>query len=291
MDRNAPPAIIKSGARHSVQVAAGTTNAKSVRNVVTSDVDAPIEERIINLPPEPERETAVLQKGLEEERQITERLAFGEEAQTQERSVTLSLDPDPSPNHAHHELAPELPAGGAASAGPVIVQHVLADQDAFAAKVQPETEPDVFVQEAPTATAADQMVSEHATAMPDNRQRIEQIQAEADRIRLDQAAPSSTHRIKIDPASPVRKRHDVPEADAMPAGAAEDAAQEGARAAAAADEAALPPEVAANLGQRTVAPAQTRESDLMARLRAIKSHMSVTENRLTQLHQPEPPKS
>lgn len=291
MDDRKPPTIIKSGARHSVQVAQGTLNAKSVRNVVTSDADAPIEDRFVNPQEAAGRQAAALRSGPEEERQAG--------------AANVSLAPGagvpPAPGHgvvdaqapaaaANWAQAPEAGPAGAAHAGPIVPIQVRADQDATIAKQQPVQTQDVFVQE-PQAAHDPRNAFVGDAATPDNLQRIENIQAQAQRIRLDQAAPSSDNRVPINAAPVQRASHELPKAaPPLSAAAARDALAARQPHASAAAQADLPPEVAANMGQ-TAAALQAKESDLMARLRAIKSNMSVTENRLTQLNPTDPPKT
>ena len=290
MDRNDSNHIIKSGVRHAVQVAQGTKNAKSVRNVVTSDVDAPIEERIVGAQDVPQRDAASLQGGPEVQRQLVREGEAEAEAEVPKAPLSHVAAPEVAAPRPQSALAPEPEPTAGASAGPLITQHARAEEDAFAAKQQPLAEQDLRVQQPAGAAPAERSVSEGAAPPIDNRQRIEQVQAEANRVRLEQDAPAGENRVLLDAAERARKAHEVPQAAPSPARAEAPAAPE-AGAASAAAESELPPEVAANLGARSRPAPSAKESDLMARLRAIKSNMSVTENRLTQLNQPEPPKS
>ncbi len=291
MDRNDSNHIIKSGVRHAVQVAQGTKNAKSVRNVVTSDVDAPIEERIVGAQDTPLRDAAPLQGGAEALRQLAPQ---GEaEAAAEAAAAGLSrvaLPEEAAAPRPHSALAPEPEPAAGAAAGPLLTQHARGQEDAFAAKQQPLAEQDLRVQQPAGAAPAERLVSDDAAAPIDNRQRIERVQAEANRVRLEQGAPAAENRVRLEAAERAPKAHEVTPA-APPPARAEAPPDPEAGAAPADPESELPPEVAANLGSRSRPVPSAKESDLMARLRAIKSNMSVTENRLTQLHQPEPPKS
>ncbi len=290
MDRNDSNHIIKSGVRHAVQVAQGTKNAKSVRNVVTSDLDAPLEERIVGAQDAPQRDAASLQGGPELQRQLARQGEAGAEAEAPAAPVSHVAAPEAAAPRPQNAWAPEPEPPAGASTGPLVMQHARAEEDAFAAKQHPLAEQAQHMQPLASAAPAERMVSEDAVPPTDNRQRIEQVQAEANRVRLEQGAPAGENRVLLDAAERARKAHELPQAAPSPARAEAPPAPE-AGAAPAAAESELPPEVAANLGARSQPAPSAKESDLMARLRAIKSNMSVTENRLTQLNQPEPPKS
>lgn len=294
MDHDNIP-IIKSGARHSVQIAQGTKNAKSVRNVVTSDVDAPIKDRFVNAEDAPVRDAAVLRQGAEQEQQVLKDQRDDYLVEPTAAAVDSHLVVDEPKTPAGRVLTPEEAAAAAASAsGPILIHEVDAGQDAQTAKVQPVGEHFVQVPQTPVA-APTQGVVTGVQQTQDNRQRIEQIQAQANRIRLENEAPVAENVVQLPADLLARKPHEIG-LEASPQAAAPDAepdpvlaAPELEMAPAPAPPAQQPPEVAAPAG-KVGAAGDAKESALMARLRALKSNMSVTENRLTKLDQPEPPK-
>lgn len=288
MDRNPPP-IIKSGARHSVQIAQGSTHAKSVRNVVTSDADAPLEERLVNADSTTLREEATLQQGLLQTQQVAAASEQGIAPEDGAQAASTLFIDEEAAAARDGGLAIEADAASAASGeGPIVSRTERGASDAQVAKTQPEAEHRVLLDQAPVPADTQGVVVE-ATPQQENRQRIEQLQAQANRIRLRNEQRAASELNAAQATEPVRHEHGLSAADvARPKEAVP--AEEALLAAAAADMPAvapeLPPEAANNLAAQNPS-ADAKESALMARLRALKSNMTVTENRLTKLKAPD----
>lgn len=287
MDRNDPP-IIKSGARHSVQIAQGTKNAKSVRNVVTSDVDAPIADRFVSAEETVQRQAAVLKQGVTQtlEAEKDRIISIAEDAAPSAGMATVVVEQD---QHGSGQVLAEegAPAQGQMAAGPTLLREERGAQDVQVAKAPVAAENRILIDAEPGPADTEGVVVEGRQSL-ENRQRIEQLQAQAQRIRLDaQARPTQTlnavaagQSVAKDFQLGAELEASAPSADeASPAPVAETPQPV----------AEAPAEVMANLDHQA-APAGgvvvEKESALMARLRALKSNMSVTENRLTQLKPP-----
>lgn len=289
MDRNPPP-IIKSGARHSVQIAQGSTHAKSVRNVVTSDADAPLEERLVNADSTTLREEATLQQGLLQTQQVAAASEQGIAPEDGAQAAsTLFIDEEAAAGREGGGVMDADAAAPAPGDGPIVSRTERGASDAQVAKTQPEAEHRVLLDQAPVPADTQGVVVE-ATPQQENRQRIEQLQAQANRIRLRNEQRAASEFNAAQATEPVRHEHGLlAAADALrsveaggdqlpPALAGVDVVP------AVAPE--LPPEAANNLASQNPS-ADAKESALMARLRALKSNMTVTENRLTKLKAPD----
>jgi hypothetical protein len=287
MNSSDPP-IIKSGAHHSVQVAQGTRNAKSVRNVVHAEEQTPSEDRIVVAQEGTMRDAPVLQGAQNEEPMGHAADRAWQESEHLKDSLAQAPEAEGAAG-PHRELAPEEQAGQAAAQGPVVLQQELASQDAHAAKQGLASENLIQVTEdgAPDGTRGP--IVEAAAAI-DHREKIEQIQASANRIRLDVQQQSSPDPVHQQAGERVLRDHEVSAADSAASSAAPSVEEPMASGPAPAVESELPPEVAANLGLGSTAAPAARESDLMARLRAIKTNMSVTQDRLSKLQPNTPPR-
>lgn len=288
MDRDDIP-IIKSGARHSVQIVLGTKNAKSVRNVVTSDVDAPIKDRFVNAEDAPVRDATVLRQGAEQEQQVLKDQSDEYLAEPTAEAVDSNLVVDEPKKLAGCVLTPEEVAVAAVSApGLILIQELDAGQDAQIAKVQPVAEHFVQVPQALGAAPTQGVVTDVQQTQV-NRLRIERIQAQANRIRLDNEVPAAENLVQLPEDLLARKLHEIA-LEALPQAASLEAELDLTLADAEPDVPPTPvpqPEQPLEVAGRVVTLGDIKESALMARLRALKSNMSVTENRLTKLDQPE----
>jgi len=307
------PFIIKSGKGHSVEIEQGSTHARRKTNVIAPQEDA-LEDR-------------VAKEGAQEERKLAELSLSGEDVQaslgpTAASEHTESSLPRPE---GHEEALPEgapLPADqaavqiDAASAvasqdGPVIALEARAEEDARAAKGDVESDRYLSGDESRQAereargpkeeVLADRFASDHPDALPDedlrgagqpaqpltNRQKVDSLQAQANRIQIEQAQAAPAELVLERQAD---ERAERPDAEAQPdrAPAPTRAEEEKPQVAVAAINEGLPPELEGNLGFAPVAPAEAAESGLLARVRALRSNMSVTDDRLSKL-QSKPP--
>lgn len=293
MDYNDPP-IIKSGARHSVQIAQGTKNAKSVRNVVTSDADAPVPDRFVQVDENTVREAALLQQGLTQEQQLGQAHPQWVVEQDSEMAATHREQEAPTDMASGNAvLAEQASEHQASSVGPSVLREARAEQMGMASKAQAKAEHRIRV-DTETAPADTQGVVIEGRQTQENWQRIEQLQAQANRIRIEAERSQAVAGAHASPGERGLSQYDVPPAadgirapeappatvrtPLLPVNTADEPVQV----------AALPPELSANLDHQSRVE-DVKESALMARLRALKSNMSVAENRLTQLKPPEPP--
>ncbi|MFM8863511.1 MAG: hypothetical protein ACKOFG_01040 [Limnohabitans sp.] len=306
------PFIIKSGKGHSVEIEQGSTHARRKSNVVAPQDEAH-EERVVKESVQEERKLADLgAQGVDVEPGPAA-ATVAEQAETSSTGGRASqVDvPDGDPAAAGQSgVQVESVAAGAAQDGPVMVLEARAEEDAKAAKGdiasdrylsgdasrdrqddargpkeevladrfasdQPETPPDEDLRGGPPEQALT------------NRQKVELIQAQANRIQIEQAESA--------PAELVVERHardratqptfsSEPEPVAAPAIVEDDKPLVGL---AVASE-GLPPELEGNLGFAPAAAPQAQESGLLARVRALRSNMSVTDDRLSKL-QSKPP--
>lgn len=276
------PFIVKSGKGHSIEVEQGSSNARSKRTYVAPQDEA--------------REDQVVSEGQTQERRQLDLSKEGVEQTlgTQDQKLQAEEAPLPEPEHAQHASAgdpvdaagggvPEDLASAAGAAGPVLVQEVQGDEDARADKAGVGA--DRFVSGQDEGAPEPEIVAVPEPEPLTNRQKIEQLQASANRILVEQT--------EVQPAELEIEKHDDPEAqlvvqaqdgDALPV-AAQTAIEPAVVVVAPVEE--LPAELAGNLGFAPPVedPAQ---SAFLARVRALRNNMSVTDDRLTKL-QSKPP--
>jgi hypothetical protein len=279
------PLIIKSGAGHKVEIEQGSTHAKGRRNLVASGEDA--------LPDH------MVKEGLTEERKEIDLSAAAEEAQAPaaqdkaaaaetpalKKPMTDSEEPEPetSTQTEFPVLDPiEAPTG---AQGPSVQREVLGDQDATTEKA--EVVGDRFLGGQDGAAAEEELVSEPESHALTNRQKIEQLQASANKILIDQAQrPLKT--LDIEPQT---REAGAVESDShtetleQSAASDEPPSVDNVVSVAATDD--LPPELAGNVGFTPVAK-ESPDSAFLARVRALRNNMSVTDHRLAEL-QVKPP--
>lgn len=287
MDRNDPP-IIKSGARHSVQIAQGTKNAKSIRNVVTSDADAPLADRYVYADESVIRDAAVLQQGLAHE-QLAGTDRDQEDLMDSAAPAAVAVLVDPAASQTAHDqvVVSDDMQSQAQSSGPSMVREERAAQDAQVAKVQPDAEHRILI-DTEKAPADTQGVIVEGRRSQENWQRIEQLQAQANRIRLDngmQSVADVGHAQLVERSLNSNELPPAQDTPQTPSRSEDASAQEPAATVPSSghEQAALPPEVMGNFDHQAQQAMGGKESALMARLRILKSNMTVTENRLTKL--------
>ncbi len=306
------PFIIKSGKGHSVEIEQGSTHARRKTNVIAPQEDA-LEDR-------------VAKEGAQEERKLADLTLSGEDLQATQSPGAASEHAESSlPRPAGHEEAvPErtpVPADQAAvhnaataaasQDGPVIALEARAEEDARAAKGDVESDRYLSGDESreeqrdargpKEEVLADRFASDNPDALPEedlrgagqpdqpltNRQKVDSLQAQANRIQIEQAQAAPAELALERQAD---ERAERPDAETDPDRAAAPARPEAekAQATVAATSEGLPPELEGNLGFAPAAPAEASDSGLLARVRALRSNMSVTDDRLSKL-QSKPP--
>lgn len=307
------PFIIKSGKGHSVEIEQGSTHARRKSNVVAPQDEAP-EDRVVKESVQEERKLADLSLQREDPQASLSARAGSEEADTATPRAGSHQEgvPEGSALAPHQAEVPEDEAApGAAQDGPVILLEARAEEDAKVAKGDIEADRYLSGDAAQEAqrdargpkeqVLGDRFASDHPEALPEedlrgpgqpeqplsNRQKVDLLQAQANRIQIEQAGTAPAE-LNIERQTPERAAQGAGEADALQAAApaqAEDApppvvvpvASEG-----------LPPELEGNLGFTPPPAPEAEASGLLARVRALRSHMSVTDDRLTKL-QGKPP--
>ncbi len=307
------PFIIKSGKGHSVEIEQGSTHARRKTNVIAPQEDA-LEDR-------------VAKEGAQEERKLADLNLSGEDVQASQSPGSASEQAESSlPRPAgQEEVLPEgvpLPADQAAvqiddavaaasNEGPVIALEARAEEDARAAKGDVESDRYLSGDESREAereargpkeeVLADRFASDHPDALPDedlrgagqpaqpltNRQKVDSLQAQANRIQIEQAQAAPAE-LALERQADERAERPDAEADPELAAAPARPEEETPQVAVVATSEDLPPELAGNLGFAPAPPAEATDSGLMARVRALRSNMSVTDDRLSKL-QSKPP--
>lgn len=282
------PLIIKSGAGHKVEIEQGSTHAKGRRNVVAPGEDA--------LPEH------VVKEGLAEERkQIDLSVAAEDEGVTASVAETVLVEPAGSaPASASDEPEAAVQAQAQATAlvldpteaaavaqGPAVQREVQADRDATAEKA--EVVADRFLGGQDGGAPSEELVSEPEPQPLSNRQKIEQLQASANKILVNQTE-RVLGELDIERHTDEEPTLELAGSDAppkpAPAAPEEPSAPSMVSVAASED---LPPELAGNLGFAPPAK-ESADSAFLARVRALRNNMSVTDNRLTTLQDKAPVK-
>ncbi len=281
------PLIIKSGAGHKVEIEQGSTHAKGRRNVVVPGDEA--------------RSDQVVKDGPSEERKSIDLSVEAEDVGVSTAAVGAVLVEPPADAPAASSVDAEAvataaraaspvldPAEPAAAAeGPAVLREVLADRDATADKA--EVLADRFLGWQDGGPPSEELVSEPEPQPLTNRQKIEQLQASANKILVNQAErtlgeleverhidPEPDLGLAADDDTPLAAPaapEDVPAPSLVPVAASEE----------------LPPELAGNLGFAPPAK-ESADSAFLARVRALRNNMSVTDNRLTALQDKAPVK-
>ena len=277
------PFIVKSGKGHSIEIEQGSTHARGKRTYVAPQDEAP-------------REQVVSEEGSTQERRQLDLKQEGAEQTLSDPDRVLQADPQQAPESPDHavvapqDLAPksrvEVPEdspAGSPNDGPVLLQEVHGDEDARADKAEVQTDRFVGVEE--DAPPEPDMVSVPEPSPLSNRQKIEQLQASANLILVKQTEGQ--------PAELDIEKHDTPEPelvidpqqdDRLSSPSEETTETVVVQAAPGED---LPAELAGNLGF-TPAQEDPAQSAFLARVRALRNNMSVTDDRLTKL-QGKPP--
>ncbi len=307
------PFIIKSGKGHSVEIEQGSTHARRKTNVIAPQEDA-LEDRVAKESAQEERKLAALSLSGEDVQASTSAVAASEHAESSlpRPASTEEVVPEGAPVPADESVVQiDAAAEGPSQDGPVIALEARADEDARAAKgdvasdrylsgdesreadrdargPKEEVQADRFATDHPDAPLDEDLRGPGEPAQPlTNRQKVDSLQAQANRIQIEQAQAA--------PAELVLERQDDeraerPDSEAEPAQAAAPARsdEEKPPVAVATISEGLPPELEGNLGFAPAAPTEAAESGLLARVRALRSNMSVTDDRLTKL-QSKPP--
>ena len=120
-----------------------------------------------------------------------------------------------------------------------------------------------------------------------NRQKVDNLQAQANRIQIEQAQAAPAE-LLLDPSVQDPARQETTDADPVQAAAPAVSQDDPPPVPVTVVSEGLPPELEGNLGFTPAVPVDTPESGLLARVRALRSNMSVTDDRLTKL-QGKPP--
>lgn len=277
------PFIVKSGKGHSIEIEQGSTHAKSRRNVVASEDDDRAE-RMVGEGVQEERRSSEESGHVGLTNAVAEAQASAIEA-PQEAAARQSVETAAA--EAREVLAdvPEPEAPADAGKGPVLQLEVQGDEDARAEKAG--VDGDRFVGEDEQPAPDDEFVAEPEAQPLTNRQKIENLQASANRILVEQAEfrPGDLDIAKHASSEPELVLPEVDEPPAPPEVPDEPVA---AVAPPPAPIEELPPELVGNIGFTPAATPETPESAFLARVKALRNNMSVTDDRLTKL-QSKPP--
>ena len=279
------PLIIKSGAGHKVEIEQGSTHAKGRRNLVAPGEDA-LPDHMVKEGLTEERKEIDLSAAAEEAQEPGQDKAVEEEAGALKKPMTDSEEPEPAKASVQAEFPVLDPTEASVGAeGPSVQREVLGDQDATAEKA--EVVGDRFLGGQDGEAAEEELVSEPESHALTNRQKIEQLQASANKILIDQAERP----LKDLDIEPQTREAEAAESDShtetlgQAAVADEAPAVDNIVSVAATDD--LPPELAGNVGFAPAAK-ESPDSAFLARVRALRNNMSVTDHRLAEL-QVKPP--
>ncbi|MFM8574387.1 MAG: hypothetical protein ACKOBF_00570 [Limnohabitans sp.] len=307
------PFIIKSGKGHSVEIEQGSTHARRKSNVVAPQDEAP-EERVVKESVQEERKLADLSLQGEDPQAS---LSPSDGAQHADAAASrASSSPEPVPEGG--ALAPRLAevpedeaALGAPQDGPVMVLEARADEDAKVAKGGIEADRYLSGDASNEAqrdargpmeqVLGDHFASDHPEALPEedlrgpgqpeqplsNRQKVDLLQAQANRIQIEQAGAAPAE-LNLERQSPDRAAQAAGEAGPEPAAAPARTEDAPPSVAAPVSVEGLPPELKGNLAFTPPPAPEAEASGLLARVRALRRYMSVTDDRLSKL-QGKPP--
>lgn len=311
------PFIIKSGKGHSVEIEQGSTHARRKRNVILPQDEAAQEQRSVDEPLQQERKLAELGQ---QEHDVPGSLARDPQQDTQDVSSQRSWTAEEEGSLAPQESTPDAQAFAPdADAmptptppdGPVLILEAPAEEDATASRSAIEADRYLSGESLQGAqrdargpqqgALADRFVHDDSAALSDedlrqaaspeqpvtNRQKVNSLQTRANRILIDQeqlpiperslqvnavqgpAGDGADGQLPNEPALMQQPEAPLPQLAPVPGQV-------------------LPPELEGNLGFTPAAAQETPASALLARVRALRSNMSVTDDRLSKL-QGKPP--
>jgi hypothetical protein len=305
------PFIIKSGKGHSVEIEQGSTHARTKRNVIAPQEEAQ-ENRVVSEGAVEERKEFVLEtQAVDAAAPVQEAQAVAEEALLAAATKQAEAEGQTRDLREHRETVDEAQAPSAAEDGPVLRNEARADEDARAEKAEAEKDRYAHAQEEVTAdrdvrvekagVEADRFVSGDEEAVSDeqlvcepeapaltNRQKIEQLQATANRIQIEQGQrPPAELEIEEQPQHEPQMQVQAHPDSAMTKAVEDEEVAPVAPVVVVPDAPALPPELEGNLA--FAPPTQdSAQSAFLARVKALRNNMSVTDDRLSKL-QSKPP--
>lgn len=307
------PFIIKSGKGHSVEIEQGSTHARRKNHLVAPQDEAP-DNRVLGEFHQQERKAIDLGQHSEEQlpaaSESTQQMAFADSivlgAADDEATVDLT-----ELRAAETEVQLDPASSRLPQDGPVIVLEAQTEEGAKAAKEGIQTDrflsgdessgderqgrgpkesvtADRFAGEPSAAVQGEDMRGPAEPEPPQtNRQKVDSLQARANRIQIEQSQQlPSDLQVQVHTHEPFRL--DEEGSSFVPAersGAVEEEAVQPVLPQATDD---LPPELAGNLGYTPAASAEPSTSAWLARVKALRNNMSVTDDRLSKL-QNKPP--